>query len=60
MSDLVTIFETGDPALVPLVKSLLESANVEFLAKGEGLQDVIGWGRFPGGRTFSPALWSFR
>ena len=49
MSDLVTVFETGDPGLVAFVKSLLESAGVEYAAKGEGVQDVIGWGRFPGG-----------
>ena len=49
MSDLVTVFEAGDPALVALAKSVLESAGIEFAAKGEGVQDLFGFGRFPGG-----------
>ena len=49
MGDLVTVFETGDPALVSLAKSLLDSAGIDFSAKGEGLQDLLGLGRFPGG-----------
>ncbi|HET9940575.1 MAG TPA: DUF2007 domain-containing protein [Candidatus Eisenbacteria bacterium] len=49
MSDLVTVFETGEPAFVALAKSVLDSAGIEFTAKGEGLQDLFGVGRFPGG-----------
>ena len=49
MSDLVTVFETGDPGLVALAKSLLESEGIEFAAKGDALQDILGLGRFPGG-----------
>jgi hypothetical protein len=49
MSDVVTVFETSDPALVPLVKSLLDSAGIGFAAKGDALQDILGLGRFPGG-----------
>ena len=49
MSDLVTVFETGDPALVALAKSLLDSEGIEFAAKGDTLQDLFGAGRFPGG-----------
>ena len=49
MSDLVTVFETGDPALVALAKSLLDSAGIEFAAKGDALQDILGLGRFPAG-----------
>ena len=49
MSDLVTIFETGDPSLVALAKSLLGSVGIEFTAKGEAIQDLFGVGRFPGG-----------
>jgi hypothetical protein len=47
--DLVTVFESDNPALIPLVKSLLESAGISYVTKGEGVQDLIGWGRFPGG-----------
>jgi hypothetical protein len=49
MTDLVTIFETGDAAAIALVKSLLDSAGIEFAAKGENIQDLFGVGRFPGG-----------
>ena len=49
MDDLVTVFETGDPGLIALAKSLLDSAGIEFATKGDALQDVIGLGRFPGG-----------
>jgi putative signal transducing protein len=49
VSDFVAVFETGDPALVALASSLLDSAGIEFAKKGEGLQDLFGVGRFPGG-----------
>ncbi len=49
MDDVVTVFETGDPGLVALAKSLLDSAGIEFATKGDALQDVVGLGRFPGG-----------
>ena len=49
VDDLVTVFETGDPGLVALAKSLLDSAGIEFARKGDALQDVVGLGRFPGG-----------
>lgn len=47
--ELVTVFRSGNPALIPLAKSLLESAEIGFLTKGENVQDLFGWGRFPGG-----------
>jgi hypothetical protein len=46
---LVTVFESGDAALIPLVRSLLDSAGIPFVTKGEGIQDLFGWGRMPGG-----------
>ena len=49
VNDLVTVYETGDPSLVALAKSLLDSAGIEFATKGEALQDLLGLGRFPGG-----------
>ena len=49
MSDFVTVFETGDPGLVALASSLLDSAGIQFATKGEALQDLFGLGRFPGG-----------
>jgi len=32
---LVRVFETGDPAVLPLVRSLLEGSGIPFLIKGE-------------------------
>ena len=34
-SPLVRVFETADPAVLPLVKSLLEGSEIPFLIKGE-------------------------
>ncbi len=53
MLELVTVFKSGNPAIVPLAKSLLESADISFVTKGESVQDVIGWGRFPAGVNFA-------
>jgi Putative prokaryotic signal transducing protein len=47
--EFVTIFRTGNAALIPLATSLLESAEIGFITRGEGVQDLIGWGRFPAG-----------
>jgi hypothetical protein len=43
-----TVYATGDPALVALVKSLLEDAEIECFTKGDEIQDLIGWGRLGG------------
>jgi len=51
--ELVTVFKSGDPAVLALAKSLLESAEIPFLARGEGIQDLVGWGRFPGGANLA-------
>lgn len=47
--DLVTVFQTGNPIALALAKGALESAGIPFVSEGEGLQDLIGLGRFPGG-----------
>jgi len=39
---LVKVFESANPALVPVVKSLLEDANIEFLTNNEPAQDLFG------------------
>ena len=44
--ELVKIYECGNAALVPLVESILADAGIEYMTKGEGLQDLFGWGRF--------------
>jgi hypothetical protein len=46
--DLETVFESSDPALLPVVRSLLESEGIPVFARGELLQDVLGWGRMLG------------
>ena len=47
--ELVTVFQTGNPMTLALAKGALESAGIPFVSEGEGLQDLIGLGRFPGG-----------
>ncbi|MBZ5534927.1 MAG: DUF2007 domain-containing protein [Acidobacteriia bacterium] len=42
---LVTILTTEDPAILAYAKSLLEGAGIQFLVRGEGLQDLFGAGR---------------
>ena len=46
---MVTVFQTADPVALALAKGALESAGIPFVSEGEGLQDLIGLGRFPGG-----------
>ena len=41
-------------ALVPLAKSMLEAARIEFYTRNELTQDLIGWGRF--GAMFNPLV----
>jgi hypothetical protein len=42
---LVKVFETGNAAIIPLFESLLGDAGIEYMSKGEGIQDLFGWGR---------------
>jgi len=58
--DLITVFETGDPAAIALVKSLLDSAGIDFAAKGDNIQDLFGVGRFPGGNNLVTGPVSFQ
>ena len=46
---LVTVFQTANPIALALAKGALESEGIPFVTEGEGLQDLIGLGRFPGG-----------
>jgi len=49
-SPFVTVLSTGNPALLALSKSILEDAEIPFVANGEGVQDLFGLGRIgPGG-----------
>lgn len=50
--DLVIVFETADPAVLPVIRSLLESAEIEYTTAAESLQDLVGGGRLAG---YNPA-----
>jgi len=50
----VTVYETGDPAYIAFVKSLLESEGIKYHTKNEGLQDLFAWGRL--GTGFNPVI----
>jgi len=47
--ELVTVFRTGDVVLIALAKAALDGERIRYVVEGEGLQDVIGMGRFPAG-----------
>lgn len=51
--DFATIFESGNPALIAMAKSLLESADIQYFVEGEQLQDLFG-GRMVHG--FNPVI----
>ena len=50
--NLVTVLASGDPVLMRIIKSLLQSAEIPFTVKGEGLGDVMVLGR--AGSGFNP------
>jgi len=45
VSDVVTVFETGNPALIALAKSILDGAEISYMVKGEDLQALFGAGQ---------------
>ena len=49
---LVTVFETGHEGIIAVVKSILDEAQIRYLAKGEGVQDLFGVGIL--GTGFNP------
>lgn len=46
--DFVTIFETSNPDLLTIIKSILEDADISYVTKGESLQDLFGRNPFLG------------
>jgi hypothetical protein len=50
----VTVHETGDPAFIAFAKSVLESENIRYFFKGEGIQDLFAGGRL--GTGFNPVI----
>ena len=49
---LVTVFKTGHEALIAVAKSMLDEAEIKYLIKNEGVQDLLGLGVF--GTGFNP------
>ncbi len=44
--ELVTVLVTGNPALIAVVKSLLEDSDIEYLTQNEGFHDLFPVNRF--------------
>lgn len=51
---LVKIYEGGNAAVLPLIESLLRDADIEFMTRGEALQDLFALGRFGTGGGNNP------
>lgn len=49
---MVCVVQTADEGLASLVKSIFDGDNIRYLVRGEGLQDLLGWGRIVGGFNF--------
>jgi len=49
---LVCIFSTGSQAQIAVAKSLLDGADIPFMVKNEGVQDLLGFGRM--GTGYNP------
>ncbi len=47
--ELVTVLETGDPAEIAFVESLLLEEGIPYSKQGDGLQDLFGAGRVGAG-----------
>lgn len=41
---LVTVFATGEAALIAVAKSLLEAEGIDYVVRGEGLSNLFGHG----------------
>jgi Putative prokaryotic signal transducing protein len=50
--ELMRVLVTGDAGLIALAKSLLDSEQIEYLVRGDGLQDLFGWGRLGAGYNY--------
>jgi hypothetical protein len=43
--ELVPVFQSGDEGQILVAKSLLDAEGIEYLVRGDGLQDLFGVGR---------------
>lgn len=48
-AELVTVFRASSPIESAIAESILRSAGVDFLTRGDYVQDLFGLGRFPRG-----------
>ena len=46
------VFETGNPALIAVIESVLDDAQIEYGTSSENLQDLFGWGRLGAGYNY--------
>jgi hypothetical protein len=53
-AELVTVLESGDPAELAFVESLLQTAAIPYFMRGDALQDLFGLGRL--GAGFNPIV----
>jgi hypothetical protein len=49
--ELIAVFETADPALLPIAKSVLEAAEIPFFVQGDEAMGLLPVGRFATGLT---------
>jgi hypothetical protein len=47
-AELVRVLATGDAGLIAIAKSLLDGEEIDYLVRGDGLQDLVGLGRITG------------
>jgi hypothetical protein len=52
VADVVTVFASSNPTAVIMAKLLLNAEQIRFVAEGEGVQDLFGFGRALG--SFNP------
>jgi hypothetical protein len=50
--ELVAVFSTGDAGLIAVVKSILEGEGIDYLVRGDGVQDLFGAGRLTAGFNY--------
>jgi hypothetical protein len=47
-AQLVKVYVTGDAGLIGVARSLLDAEEIDYMVRGEGLQDLFGFGRLTG------------
>lgn len=43
--ELIRVFSTGDAGEIAVARSVLQAEDIDVLVRGDGLQDLFGWGR---------------